>query len=521
MSGIVGIINNDQTKHSNKIYKILDKNKIRGNETHGFLLKNKRTQKMYVGKQAKKEFNINEFFINNMVKNNLLAFHFGSKSYQEIIQPVCIKNRFYIIHNGTISNAKRLAKKYNFNKSTTDSEVIGYLYQLKFIAFNGHIENSIVSLCRELEGGFAFIIYDDILNKMIVVKNYKSLMINYKQNDHYIVCSEEPKDMYYDFREFPTNTAHIVNFNNTTIEKEFKISSQHGTQYIPKADNKTCVVSCSGGLDSSTSAYIAKKMLGYENIIILNMSLKQRGWESEKQSAKLVADSLDAKFVYMNISSIFSKIADTPLTNFDLDLAQAEYSSQSVSEWVPMRNTIMFSIASGIAESYGASTVISGANMEEEGVYPDNDLAFLNSFNLTLNHGSLREIKVLPVVSRLMKKDIVLLGTALGVPFDITTSCYNPISLDEVKNKKRYGMAKNRKMSHIPCGTCGCCLLRRQAFKEANIRDPQASLYNKQNIDTILDFSKIFKQKSVIKITEEWKKEIIERYRNHVYFSRN
>ena len=51
------------------------------------------------------------------------------------------------------------------------------------------------------------------------------------------------------------------------------------------------------------------------------------------------------------------------------------------------------------------------------------------------------------------KKDIIKLGHKNGVDFSMTSSCYSP------KLKKN-------------CGVCDSCLLRKQGFEEAGLRDP-------------------------------------------------
>jgi len=61
-------------------------------------------------------------------------------------------------------------------------------------------------------------------------------------------------------------------------------------------------------------------------------------------------------------------------------------------------------------------------------------------------------IQIKAPLLHLSKKDIVLLGTRLGVPFDQTWSCYRG--------------------QQEPCGTCDSCLLRLKGFEEASQVDP-------------------------------------------------
>jgi 7-cyano-7-deazaguanine synthase len=61
-------------------------------------------------------------------------------------------------------------------------------------------------------------------------------------------------------------------------------------------------------------------------------------------------------------------------------------------------------------------------------------------------------LQVLAPFVRWTKADIVRRGVELGVPFEVTWSCY--------KGGKR------------PCGTCGTCIDRREAFAASGLVDP-------------------------------------------------
>jgi len=53
------------------------------------------------------------------------------------------------------------------------------------------------------------------------------------------------------------------------------------------------------------------------------------------------------------------------------------------------------------------------------------------------------------------KAEIIRLGVELGVPFELTHSCYDPIG----------GLA---------CGRCDSCRIRREGFAKAGVADPIA-----------------------------------------------
>ena len=54
------------------------------------------------------------------------------------------------------------------------------------------------------------------------------------------------------------------------------------------------------------------------------------------------------------------------------------------------------------------------------------------------------------------KAEIILRGAELGVPFQLTHSCYDPTP------------------NGLACGLCDACILRRKGFHEAGVEDPTA-----------------------------------------------
>lgn len=124
--------------------------------------------------------------------------------------------------------------------------------------------------------------------------------------------------------------------------------------------------------------------------------------------------------------------------------------------YVPSRNTIFLSIAMAYAETINANQLFIGANAVDYSGYPDCRPEYFNSLQNTLALGTkigLEEGVVINVpLQYLTKSEIIKLGTRLGVPYDLTTSCYR-------------GGAK-------ACGECDSCLLRLKGFHEAGIQDP-------------------------------------------------
>ena len=128
--------------------------------------------------------------------------------------------------------------------------------------------------------------------------------------------------------------------------------------------------------------------------------------------------------------------------------------------YVPARNTIFLSFAMAWAEVLGAHDVFIGVNALDYSGYPDCRPAFIKAFqkmaNLATREGveGRTPLKIHAPLINMTKAEIISLGTALGVDFAMTTSCYDP-ALD--------GAA---------CGHCDSCQLRLRGFAQAGLKDP-------------------------------------------------
>lgn len=128
------------------------------------------------------------------------------------------------------------------------------------------------------------------------------------------------------------------------------------------------------------------------------------------------------------------------------------------STYVPARNTILLAVALGYAESRQLGSIYLGANVVDYSGYPDCRPEFLRAFDrLALlgtragdRRGAAPRLRA-PLLT-LSKTEIVRLGRRLGVPWELTWSCYA-------------GGAR-------PCGTCDACRLRAKGFREAGVEDP-------------------------------------------------
>jgi 7-cyano-7-deazaguanine synthase len=211
-------------------------------------------------------------------------------------------------------------------------------------------------------------------------------------------------------------------------------------------DIKKCVVILSGGPDSTVVAYWAKHQ-GYD-VNCLSFKYGQIA-EKETNQAKLIAEKLGTPIKVIDLSSlkeIFMGV--TSLCDRNIQLT----SSFSQPIVVPFRNAIFLSIAVSCAASINSKSIFYGAHGSDAEFYPDCREEFYKSFEQTARLGTEMNIGINAPFSSITKSELLKIGKKLGVPFELTWSCY--------ENKGEH------------CGVCESCINRRNAFKQAGIKDP-------------------------------------------------
>jgi 7-cyano-7-deazaguanine synthase len=219
-------------------------------------------------------------------------------------------------------------------------------------------------------------------------------------------------------------------------------------------ERKKAVVLLSGGLDSATVLAIARDQ-GFE-CYTLSFDYGQRH-RSELQASDRVSDAMGAT-VHKTVVIDLRTIGGSALT--DAEIAVPEEATGGIPvTYVPARNTVFLAIALGWAEVLGAADIFIGVNAVDYSGYPDCRPEFVAAFEAVANLATRAGVEGdrLSIHAPLMtmtKGDIIRAGTALGVDYQLTVSCYQASADGEA------------------CGRCDSCRLRRQGFVEAGIPDP-------------------------------------------------
>jgi 7-cyano-7-deazaguanine synthase len=222
---------------------------------------------------------------------------------------------------------------------------------------------------------------------------------------------------------------------------------------------KKAVVLLSGGLDSATTAAIARAQ-GFE-LYALSVDYGQRH-RIELERAALVAAQLgmtEHRTVRLDLRAIGgSALTDT--IEVPKERSEEEMSAGIPVTYVPARNTVLLALALGYAETIGAFDLFIGANVLDYSGYPDCRPEFLNAFASLAQVATKAGVekrgtfRVHAPLLKMTKAEIIREGVRLGVDYSITLSCYDPD-------------AQRR-----ACGRCDSCQLRRKGFLEAGVADP-------------------------------------------------
>ena len=220
------------------------------------------------------------------------------------------------------------------------------------------------------------------------------------------------------------------------------------------------LVLSSGGVDSTTCLAIAVDKYGADEVLALSLFYGQKH-SKELEAARKIAAYYGVKHKELDLALIFADSDCSLLSSSDADIPKESYAEQlektdgkPVSTYVPFRNGLFLASAASIALSNGCSEIYYGAHSDDAAgnAYPDCSSDFNDAINRAIYLGSGCELKVIAPFIGINKAQVVAKGLALGVPYELTWSCYE-------------GGEK-------PCGVCGTCRDRIAAFEANGITDP-------------------------------------------------
>jgi 7-cyano-7-deazaguanine synthase len=216
------------------------------------------------------------------------------------------------------------------------------------------------------------------------------------------------------------------------------------------------VVLLSGGLDSYTAAAIARAD-GF-SLCALTIRYGQRH-AREIEAARRVAEALGVE-ARLELALDLRNIGGSALTaGADVPHGRDLGATDIPVTYVPARNTIFLSLALAWAEALGARDLVIGVNALDYSGYPDCRPEFIRAFEHVAALGTRAGVegsafRIHTPLIDLTKAQIIRRGLQLGLDYQLTHSCYDPLP------------------DGSPCRTCDSCQLRARGFHEAGVPDP-------------------------------------------------
>jgi len=210
------------------------------------------------------------------------------------------------------------------------------------------------------------------------------------------------------------------------------------------------VVLCSGGMDSVTALYWARRE--HEVLAAVSFDYGAKHHARELPLAAEHAARLGVRHEVIELPFV-DRLFASDLLKSGGEIPEGHYEAENMKRTVvPFRNPIMLSIATGFAESVGAQGLVIAAHGGDHAIYPDCRENFMQAMAEAMRLGTYAGIQLLRPFIALNKGQIAAEGARLGVDFARTWSCY--------------------KGHVLHCSKCGTCVERREAFLQAGLVDP-------------------------------------------------
>ena len=212
----------------------------------------------------------------------------------------------------------------------------------------------------------------------------------------------------------------------------------------------TAVLLLSGGMDSATCLWWLRAR-GDTEVYAVSVDYGQR----HRLELDCAADLSERAGVveHARLELDLGAIGGSPLTDPSLEVPAADEGRQ-VSTVVPFRNLLLAAAAAAWAETRGLDDLYLAPVRDDYDAYRDCRREFYDSLQQTLRLGATRQrpIAVHTPFVDLWKREVVALGLELGVPYELTHTCYT-----------------GRRPA---CGRCDACAERLAAFRDNDVPDP-------------------------------------------------
>ena len=215
---------------------------------------------------------------------------------------------------------------------------------------------------------------------------------------------------------------------------------------------KDSLIIVSGGMDSITLLHERKDTIA----LAVSFDYGSNHNAREIPFARLHCQRLGIRHVVIPLAFMQQYFKSSLLEGADA-IPDGHYADSNMkSTVVPFRNGIMLSIAVGIAESNSLRRVLIANHGGDHAIYPDCRPEFITAIYAAAKAGTYVDVAIEAPYTNISKTDIARRGKSLAIDYSETWSCY--------------------KGGQVHCGTCGTCVERKEALREAGIADPTVYL---------------------------------------------
>ena len=231
-----------------------------------------------------------------------------------------------------------------------------------------------------------------------------------------------------------------------------------GEKKIQK-DNEKIIVLFSGGQDSTTLLFWAKKHFNEVHALTINYGQRHT---IELEQAKKIASLANVNHIILNFDFYKTFTPTSSLVDETIPVKKQLSPNELPNTFVPGRNYFFLGIAAVIGYEHNINNIAIGANQIDYSGYPDCREPFIESVGKALSFALDKKIKIHAPLLFMDKKQIWLLAKKLNI-LDIiieeTHTCY----IGDRNKKHPWGYG---------CGKCPACILRKQGYEQAFVYSP-------------------------------------------------
>ena len=210
------------------------------------------------------------------------------------------------------------------------------------------------------------------------------------------------------------------------------------------------VLILSGGMDSATLLYHLRSQ--GDEVECLGIDYKQRHGR-ELGYAYALCKKLGVRFDVLDLSGLAQFLTGSSQSDPSIPVPFGKYDEPSMKlTVVPNRNMFMLAAAGAVAIARKADRLAYGAHAGDHTIYPDCRPEFVHAMLAAFKLCDWHSLDLVAPFINMTKGEIAAAGIALGVPYSSTWTCY-------------VGGSQ-------PCGQCGACTERAEAFAFAGHPDP-------------------------------------------------